>query len=35
LVNKISKNNDMVMTLGAGTIWRYGEKIINRLKSNK
>ena len=35
LVNEISKNNDMVMTLGAGTIWRYGEKIINRLKSNK
>ena len=34
LVSSISKNNDMIITLGAGTIWRYAEKIVNNLKAN-
>ena len=34
LVSNISKNNDMIITLGAGTIWRYAEKIVNNLKAN-
>ena len=34
LVSNISKNNDMIITLGAGTIWRFAEKIVNNLKDN-
>ena len=27
----IVKRNDMVLTMGAGTIWRYGQKFYNYL----
>ena len=33
LVNGIAKQKDLIITLGAGTIWRYGESIFNHLKS--
>jgi len=33
LVNDIVKQKDLIITLGAGTIWRYGESIFNHLKS--
>ena len=32
LVNGIVKQNDLVITLGAGTIWRYSELIVQNLK---
>ena len=33
LVSDIAKQKDLIITLGAGTIWRYGESIFNHLKS--
>jgi len=33
LLNDIVKQKDLIITLGAGTIWRYGESIFNHLKS--
>ena len=32
LVDGIVKQNDLVITLGAGTIWRYSELIVKNLK---
>ena len=32
LVDDIVKQNDLVITLGAGTIWRYSELIVQNLK---
>ena len=31
LVDGIVKQNDLVITLGAGTIWRYSELIVQNL----
>ena len=33
-LNKITNKKDLVITLGAGTIWRYGQNFYNSLKSN-
>ena len=32
LADGIVKQNDLVITLGAGTIWRYSELIVQNLK---
>ncbi len=31
-LDKIAKQNDMVITIGAGTIWRYGQSYFDHLK---
>ena len=31
-LDKITKENDMVITIGAGTIWRYGQSYFDHLK---
>lgn len=33
LLMKISKQNDIVITMGAGDIWKYGEEFLNKMKS--
>lgn len=35
LLKKIYKKGDIVITLGAGDIWKFGEKFIEMIKSNK
>ena len=30
-LDNLVKTNDMVITIGAGTIWRYGQKYIDHL----
>jgi len=35
LLDHISKPNDMIITLGAGSIWRYSESYANHLASHK
>lgn len=32
---KINKSNDIIITMGAGDIWKYGEKYIELLKKEK
>lgn len=34
-LDTVTKPNDMVITLGAGTIWRYGEAYFKHLKNKK
>ena len=31
-LDKIAEENDMVITIGAGTIWRYGQIYFDHLK---
>ena len=31
-LDKIAEENDMVITIGAGTIWRYGQSYFEHLK---
>ena len=33
-LDKITKKNDMVITIGAGTIWRYGQSYFEYLSNN-
>lgn len=33
-LDSIIKENDMIITMGAGTIWRYGQSYYNHLKNN-
>ena len=33
-LDKITKKNDMVITIGAGTIWRYGQSYFEHLSNN-
>ena len=33
LLNKIKKNDDIIITMGDGDIWKYGEKFIEMLNS--
>jgi UDP-N-acetylmuramate--alanine ligase len=35
LLKKIYKKGDIIITLGAGDIWKFGEKFIEMIKSNK
>jgi len=35
LLKKIYKKGDIVITLGAGDIWKYGEKFIEMIKPEK
>ena len=30
-LNNVTQKNDMVITIGAGTIWRYGQKYFEYL----
>jgi UDP-N-acetylmuramate-alanine ligase len=32
---KAKESGDIIITMGAGDIWRYGEEFIKRLKSGK
>jgi len=32
---KITQANDIVITMGAGDIWRYGEEFLKQLKTKK
>ena len=32
-LDKITEENDMVITIGAGTIWRYGQSYFDHLKN--
>ncbi len=32
LLKKIYKNDDIIITMGAGDIWKYGEKFVEMLK---
>lgn len=34
-LNEIKKNDDIIVTMGAGDIWRYGEKFVDMLKEKK
>lgn len=34
-LDSISQNGDLIITLGAGNIWRYSEKYINHLSNKK
>ena len=34
LLNEIKKNEDIIVTMGAGDIWKYGEEFITMLNSN-
>jgi UDP-N-acetylmuramate--alanine ligase len=31
---EIKKDDDIIVTMGAGDIWKYGEKFVNLLKGN-
>ena len=33
-LDKITKKNDMVITIGAGTVWRYGQSYFEHLSNN-
>ncbi|MCH7827200.1 MAG: UDP-N-acetylmuramate--L-alanine ligase [Bacteroidetes bacterium] len=33
LLNKIKENDDIIITMGAGDIWKYGEKFVEMLNS--
>ena len=35
LLNEIKKEDDIIVTLGAGDIWKYGEKFIEQIKIDK
>lgn len=35
LLNQIKQDGDIIVTMGAGDIWKYGEKFIEMLKENK
>ena len=35
LLQKIYKQNDLIITMGAGDIWKYGEKFVAFLKEKK
>ncbi|HEY6951055.1 MAG TPA: UDP-N-acetylmuramate--L-alanine ligase [Bacteroidota bacterium] len=35
LLQKIVKKGDIVITMGAGDIWKYGEEYLKQVKSNK
>ncbi len=35
LLNSIKKDGDIIITMGAGDIWKYGEKFIELLKANE
>jgi UDP-N-acetylmuramate--alanine ligase len=32
---ELKKDNDIVVTMGAGDIWKYGEKFVEMIKNNK
>jgi len=34
-LNNVTQKNDMVITIGAGTIWRYGHKYFEYLLSKE
>jgi UDP-N-acetylmuramate--alanine ligase len=34
LLNKLVQNDDIVITMGAGDIWKYGEKFIEEYKTS-
>ncbi|GAB6282088.1 MAG: UDP-N-acetylmuramate--L-alanine ligase [Ignavibacterium sp.] len=34
VLNKIKQDGDIIITMGAGDIWKYGEKFIDMLKEN-
>jgi UDP-N-acetylmuramate--alanine ligase len=31
-LNEIKKTDDIIVTMGAGDIWKYGEKFVEMLK---
>jgi UDP-N-acetylmuramate--alanine ligase len=35
LLGKITKKDDIVITMGAGDIWKYGEEFLKQLKNQK
>jgi UDP-N-acetylmuramate--alanine ligase len=35
LLKEIKKDDDIIVTLGAGDIWKYGEKFIENIKTDK
>jgi UDP-N-acetylmuramate--alanine ligase len=35
LLGKITKRDDIVITMGAGDIWKYGEEFLKQLKKKK
>ena len=34
-LKSIVKSGDIVITMGAGDIWKYGEELLNQLKNQK
>ncbi len=34
LLSRIKKENDIIITMGAGDIWKFGEKFVEELKKN-
>lgn len=35
LLKKVVKKDDIVITMGAGDIWKYGEKFVDELNKGK
>ena len=34
LLNQIKKDGDIIITMGAGDIWKYGEQFVEMLNKN-
>ena len=34
VLNKIKKDGDIIVTMGAGDIWKYGEEFVSLLNKN-